>query len=196
MDYFNGWSGFSCMVDSDGNCASGMWGKAFVANLVEVIMIFVWVGGMSALVFVPMRLTGLLRTPEDVQEEGLDHAKHSPSKAYDLSVGGGTLKAWRSQLRWRKGADVRAAAEHMRLDTNIFLRIACRLRPRPGSWKGGGPHGREVSHTALSGADRGSKRQHDCSRNSSRRTPLASRRKGWSHHRRRTVSALSAQAEG
>jgi len=86
MDYFNGWSGFSCMQDADGNCASGMWGKAFAANIVEVIMILVWVGGLSALVFVPLRLTGLLRAPDDVQEQGMDTAKHSPSKAYNMAA--------------------------------------------------------------------------------------------------------------
>jgi len=81
MDYFNGWSGWSC-VGGAGACVSGAWGEALVANILEIVAIAAWTAFFSVLVFVPLRVAGLLRANEDTQEKGLDTVKHSPPKAY------------------------------------------------------------------------------------------------------------------
>merc|ERR1712151_1407760 len=82
VDYAHGWSGFNCKLGDDGKCMEGAWAQLVVANLVEVLAICGWVGGLSALVFIPLRMLGLLRVDDAVQETGMDRAKHSPSKAY------------------------------------------------------------------------------------------------------------------
>merc|ERR1712048_1338192 len=84
VDYAHGWSGFSCKLGDDGKCMEGAWAQLVVANLVEVLAICGWVGGLSALVFIPLRMLGLLRADDAVQETGMDSAKHSPSKAYTI----------------------------------------------------------------------------------------------------------------
>eukprot|EP00931_Biecheleriopsis_adriatica_P042016 TRINITY_DN2394_c2_g1_i1.p1 TRINITY_DN2394_c2_g1~~TRINITY_DN2394_c2_g1_i1.p1 ORF type:complete len:190 (+),score=31.54 TRINITY_DN2394_c2_g1_i1:2-571(+) len=83
FDHYNGWSGFACFRTS-GECADGWRWMGIVANLAEVFVISLWVGGLSALVFTPLRLTGFLRASDEVQEAGFDSKKHSPSKAYQL----------------------------------------------------------------------------------------------------------------
>mmetsp|Transcript_19335 Transcript_19335/g.40257 ORF Transcript_19335/g.40257 Transcript_19335/m.40257 type:complete len:85 (-) Transcript_19335:330-584(-) len=65
----------------------GARGKAFVANLVGIIVIAAWTALLSAVVLVPLRLGNLLRADDDVQESGMDPAKHSPPKAYSMAVG-------------------------------------------------------------------------------------------------------------
>eukprot|EP00971_Amphidinium_carterae_P187733 3726210-Amphidinium_carterae.1 len=82
FDFFNGWSGFSCEVDADGNCYSGGWTSALGAQVVGIICIILWVGATSLAVMVPLRVMGIMRASDDVQEKGMDEAKHSPSKAY------------------------------------------------------------------------------------------------------------------
>merc|ERR1712048_424050 len=84
VDYAHGWSGFNCKLGDDGKCMEGAWAQLVVANLVEVLAICGWVGGLSALVFIPLRMLGLLRADDAVQETGMDSAKHSPSKAYSI----------------------------------------------------------------------------------------------------------------
>merc|ERR1719226_331459 len=79
MDSFHGWSGWSCVGAPD--CTSGAWGEAFAANILEIITIALWTAGFSLLVFVPLRLAGVLRADDETQEKGMDEAKHSPSKA-------------------------------------------------------------------------------------------------------------------
>jgi len=83
MDYFNGWSGWSCVGAPD--CASGAWGEAFVANILEIITIASWTAFFSILIFLPLRLAGLLRADDETQSKGMDVAKHSPSKAYAMT---------------------------------------------------------------------------------------------------------------
>merc|ERR1712048_903099 len=73
-----------CKLGDDGQCMEGAWAQLVVANLVEVVAICGWVGGLSALVFIPLRMLGLLRADDAVQETGMDSAKHSPSKAYSI----------------------------------------------------------------------------------------------------------------
>merc|ERR1712048_866048 len=61
-------------------------GDFVVANIVEVLAITGWVGVLSALIFVPLRLVGLMRADDVTQDIGMDVAKHSPSKAYTIDA--------------------------------------------------------------------------------------------------------------
>jgi len=85
MDHYHGWSGFDC-VGGRGACAKGAWLDGFAANVIEIVTIALWVAVWSAIVFLPLRLGGMLRAPESVQDQGMDVVKHSPSKAYSLST--------------------------------------------------------------------------------------------------------------
>eukprot|EP00933_Yihiella_yeosuensis_P031688 TRINITY_DN2525_c0_g3_i1.p1 TRINITY_DN2525_c0_g3~~TRINITY_DN2525_c0_g3_i1.p1 ORF type:complete len:545 (+),score=161.58 TRINITY_DN2525_c0_g3_i1:76-1710(+) len=82
--FYHGWSGFTCHTNEAGGCATGMLNKGIGANIAEVLSITAWVGGWSAIVFAPLRVSGLLRAKDYVQEEGMDTVKHSPSKAYSF----------------------------------------------------------------------------------------------------------------
>jgi len=88
----SGWSGFKCIKNHRTKQCKGLvdgMGKDVVAsNMIEIIFIVVWVGGLSLLVFLPLKLTHHLRAKDEVQEAGFDNAKHSPSKAYDLQAVG------------------------------------------------------------------------------------------------------------
>jgi len=57
-------------------------GNQLVTQIVAAIIIILWVGGLSALVFVPLNLAGFLRLPDDIQTAGADAKEHSPGKAY------------------------------------------------------------------------------------------------------------------
>ncbi|CAE8613471.1 unnamed protein product [Polarella glacialis] len=82
FDHYHGWSGFSCITAEDGSCKTGLGGEGVAANLAEVVAITAWVAVCSSLIFGPLRAVGWLRASDDVQDEGFDQAKHSPSKAY------------------------------------------------------------------------------------------------------------------
>jgi Amt family ammonium transporter len=84
FDRFHGWSGFSCMKDEDGNCRDGIWGEVFGVQCIMVIVICLWSGALSGLTFFLLKLTGQLRIDEATEEIGMDAAKHSPSKAYNM----------------------------------------------------------------------------------------------------------------
>jgi Amt family ammonium transporter len=88
MDYAHGWSGFSCYKDGDisdpDKCKSGAWGEQMVANIVMVLAVIGWTVGLSTVVFLPLRLVGVLRSPDIIQDQGQDAAKHSPTKAYSI----------------------------------------------------------------------------------------------------------------
>eukprot|EP00933_Yihiella_yeosuensis_P040653 TRINITY_DN349_c0_g1_i1.p1 TRINITY_DN349_c0_g1~~TRINITY_DN349_c0_g1_i1.p1 ORF type:complete len:529 (+),score=119.48 TRINITY_DN349_c0_g1_i1:68-1654(+) len=86
FDHYHGWSGFSCMTKDD-KCATGYGGQGLAANIVEIIAICAWVAFWSALIFLPLRLSGKLRASDDVQDQGMDTVKHSPSKAYSITSG-------------------------------------------------------------------------------------------------------------
>jgi Amt family ammonium transporter len=79
---FNGWSGFSCMTKEDGTCNDTAWSGVFAANLMEILTVTAWVATLTALVMVPLKLGGLLRASDDIQDAGMDAVKHSPPKAY------------------------------------------------------------------------------------------------------------------
>jgi len=49
-------------------------------------LITLWVGTLSALIFVPLRLLGMLRLGEEFQAKGADAMEHSPAKAYAESA--------------------------------------------------------------------------------------------------------------
>lgn len=87
FDHVHGWNGWDCLHeegDSSKPCASGLGGQLLAANILEIVMITLWVGTMSAMVFLPLRLIGFLRADSETQEQGMDEAKHSPTKAYTL----------------------------------------------------------------------------------------------------------------
>jgi len=86
FDHVNGWSGWSCLRDPNDatECLDGAWGGMFGANILEIVMITVWVGGLSAIIFLILRLAGFLRASDELQEAGMDTAKHSPPKAYSI----------------------------------------------------------------------------------------------------------------
>merc|ERR1712176_1485437 len=46
------------------------------------IVFAAWSGTMSAIVFLPCRLAGVLRLSDEFQKDGADLREHSPSKAY------------------------------------------------------------------------------------------------------------------
>jgi len=85
VDYFNGWSGWSCVQDDNG-CVSGAFKQALEANLMEIFIIAVWTAFFSLLVFVPLRFAGFLRADAETQDQGMDARKHSPSKAYAMDA--------------------------------------------------------------------------------------------------------------
>lgn len=84
FDHYHGWSGFSCMTNSDGSCQSGIGGKALGANIVLILAVLAWTGVLSGVTFFALMKFGQLRIDEDTEEKGMDAAKHSPSKAYTL----------------------------------------------------------------------------------------------------------------
>jgi len=49
---------------------------------VAAILILAWVGSLSAAVFLPLRIFGLLRLDDNFQDKGADEMEHSPNKAY------------------------------------------------------------------------------------------------------------------
>jgi Amt family ammonium transporter len=82
FDKYNGFSGgFSNAADANGN-TDNLWKSGFAAAIVEILCIFAWSGGLSLIIFVPLRLAGILRAADDLQDAGMDARKHSPSKAY------------------------------------------------------------------------------------------------------------------
>jgi len=81
VDFYSGWSGFSCVMDGD-KCLSGANGQGIAANVLQVVIITLWIAFWSALVFVPLRLVGFLTADVPMQLKGFDEVKHSPPKAY------------------------------------------------------------------------------------------------------------------
>eukprot|EP00438_Fugacium_kawagutii_P014616 Skav210587 [mRNA] locus=scaffold3272:188870:205213:+ [translate_table: standard] len=80
-DYYHGWSAWDCMM-TDGECTSNINGSALGANLIMILMIILWSGGLSAIGFFVLMKTGKLRIDEYTEEEGMDSRHHSPPKAY------------------------------------------------------------------------------------------------------------------
>jgi len=57
-------------------------GNQLGVQLFCLAMIILWVGAFSCMIFLPMRMAGLLRLSDDFQDAGADLMEHSPSKAY------------------------------------------------------------------------------------------------------------------
>jgi Amt family ammonium transporter len=83
---YHGWDGFTCKKAADGSCLEkNVRGQGIAANIVEVLAIAIWVAAWSTVIFLPLRLSGMLRATDGVQLQGMDQAKHSPSKAYVMT---------------------------------------------------------------------------------------------------------------
>merc|ERR1719203_18476 len=52
-------------------------------QIFAAFLIIVWVGTLSAMVFIPLRALDWLRLPIDIQDEGADTAEHTPRKSYN-----------------------------------------------------------------------------------------------------------------
>jgi len=84
LDHFNGWSGWTCMQDADGNCQTGIGGTAIAAQLILVLSVIAWAGTLSTIAFFGLKKTGMLRIDEGTELLGMDTKQHSPPKAYSL----------------------------------------------------------------------------------------------------------------
>jgi len=83
FDRYNGFGGgLGNAANANDGKTEGQWAHGFAAAIVEVLVIMLWSGGVSTVVFLPLRLLGLLRADDESQDMGMDVAKHSPSKAY------------------------------------------------------------------------------------------------------------------
>lgn len=78
VDFFNGWSGFSCIMDGDG-CMEDAWVKSFAANVVEIVMVIVWSGGLSSIIMGSFYMAGWARVDPAEQKKGDGHKFESPS---------------------------------------------------------------------------------------------------------------------
>lgn len=66
-------SGFDCMRDKiTGACLKGRGLQLIWANLLELGFVALWAGAVSCAVFSVLRISGLLRAPDDVQLKGMD----------------------------------------------------------------------------------------------------------------------------
>jgi Amt family ammonium transporter len=82
FNQFNGFAGgLSNIADWDGK-TEHLWKSGFASAIVEILVIIAWVGTLSLLIFGPLKVMGLLRASDELQDEGMDKMKHSPPKAY------------------------------------------------------------------------------------------------------------------
>lgn len=58
-------------------------GNQLGVQVVAVLFIIVWVGVLSAAIFVPLKVLGALRLGDETQDKGADLMEHSPPKAYN-----------------------------------------------------------------------------------------------------------------
>lgn len=78
---FHGWSGFYCILDDDGACMSNAWSESLEANVVEIVMIIVWSGGLSSIILGAFFMAGLVRVSPDQQKAG-DGDHFTDARAY------------------------------------------------------------------------------------------------------------------
>jgi len=55
-------------------------GEQLVASLIFIAFVLGWSGGCSAIVFGVLKVTGLLRIPPEMEEEGMDSSEHGAPK--------------------------------------------------------------------------------------------------------------------
>jgi Amt family ammonium transporter len=84
FNQFNGFAGGLDNIKDWDDKTDHLWKSGFAAAIVEILVIVAWVGTLSAVVFAPLRVLGLLRAADDLQDKGMDAAKHSPTQAYAL----------------------------------------------------------------------------------------------------------------
>lgn len=72
-----------------GNPDEGMGGNGFLyggdqfgTQFVGVLLIIVWVGLLSAGIFLPLKMLNMLRLSDAFQDQGADLMEHTPTKAY------------------------------------------------------------------------------------------------------------------
>ncbi|CAE7224052.1 AMT1-1 [Symbiodinium sp. CCMP2592] len=85
IDQYHGWSGWGCVTEGTA-CKTGLGGDAIGAQFALIGMVILWSGALSTIAFLVLKLTGLLRISEEVEEVGIDCKSHSPAKAYSLSA--------------------------------------------------------------------------------------------------------------
>ena len=85
IDQYHGWSGWGCVTEGTA-CKTGLGGDAIGAQFALIGMVILWSGSLSTIAFLVLKLTGLLRISEEVEEVGIDCKSHSPAKAYSLSA--------------------------------------------------------------------------------------------------------------
>jgi len=78
FDYVIGWNDFDSQKDDKGASITGVGDKLIAANILEIVMVILWVGGFSAHFNFPLRRTGILKAHTECPDEGLDEKKHSP----------------------------------------------------------------------------------------------------------------------
>merc|ERR1719161_1550800 len=79
-DKHHGWGGFSATSwTEDGETNYMTTADALAANIVEVLFILAWSGGMSAILFGALRAAGLLRISAEHEDAGCDHECASPT---------------------------------------------------------------------------------------------------------------------
>lgn len=61
-------------------------GDQLRTQICAVLVIIVWVGAMSTMIFLPLKKLNWLRASDDSQDQGADALKHSPNKAYTTPV--------------------------------------------------------------------------------------------------------------
>jgi len=88
FDFIGAWAGFKCVADSDGNCKTGMGGSLFGMNVLEILMVALWVVVLSLIVLFPLKLLNLLRADAPENEKlGIDDEKHVPKQPYNYEEG-------------------------------------------------------------------------------------------------------------
>jgi len=65
-----------------GGAFHGMGGAQLGTQVFAGFLITLWVGALSALIMIPLRVLGMLRLDEEFQAKGADALEHSPAKAY------------------------------------------------------------------------------------------------------------------
>jgi Amt family ammonium transporter len=74
---YSGWNGFKAPVGEPDSQ-----GSAILANVVGIIVITIWSGGMLSLVFVALKAAGFLRISHEQEHVGLDEDEFTPTRAY------------------------------------------------------------------------------------------------------------------
>ncbi|CAE7679428.1 AMT1-1 [Symbiodinium microadriaticum] len=86
MDQYHGWSGFSCVAGDDGECLQGAGADGIGANVLQIVLVSLWTILWSLLIFLPLRFSGKLTVSDEIQLQGMDSAKHTPSGAYAMQM--------------------------------------------------------------------------------------------------------------